>query len=215
MENHIIITLNNFYHIISDFYFDRKLGLRTQGQKELHRFTFDNYLKKHGKRYQPSRYLVVKKVLKSVMAILPHHQYTFCDLGCGLGRVLHVAAPFFPRLLGIEFVPELCHQAKEFVRQKKLQDKIEIEQNDVLSFDIPTGPIIFFMYNPFDSFVLKSFLEKIENLNPNEDYWLVYLNPMRKHLIELNSHFDFRLAVKHFNHNNQALIYQRRFLRLR
>lgn len=56
------------------------------------------------------------------------------DLGCGEGNILIVGAEEFgARCIGIEKDPELVKKAREIVKERGLEDRVEIIQGDMFS----------------------------------------------------------------------------------
>ena len=95
--------------------------------------------------------------------------FTFIDLGAGKGRALLMASDYpFQRIIGVEFMPDLCHAAEENIasysansndRQKCSQ--MEMVCLDACDFQFPAEPLVVYLFNPFSEPV---FVKVLENL---------------------------------------------------
>lgn len=81
---------------------------------------------------------------------------TFVDIGCGTGKVLKVAQKHgFKRLIGVEFAKELYDVAVA------CRPYAEFYNVDAALFEFPTGPLVIYMYNPFDGVVMDKVMRRI------------------------------------------------------
>jgi hypothetical protein len=95
--------------------------------------------------------------------------FTFIDLGAGKGRALLMASDYpFARIMGVEFMPDLCRAAQENIasystsspdRQKCRQ--MEMVCTDACDFTFPIEPLVVYLFNPFSEPV---FVKVLENL---------------------------------------------------
>jgi SAM-dependent methyltransferase len=109
---------------------------------------------------------------------LPLNRFTFIDIGCGKGRALMIAAGFpFPRLVGVEFSPELCAIARaNLARQPAAAGRATVLNQDATTFELPDGPLLLFFYDSFREPVLTQFLANLERqlrAAPRET-WILY-----------------------------------------
>jgi predicted RNA methylase len=106
-------------------------------------------------------YLNVKKVFRLVK---PGPQDTFCDIGCGMGRILCVAARKpLRKCIGVELLGPLCEIARRnaaSLRGKKAP--VQIVCGDATTTDLSEGTI-YFMFNPFGPDTLRDTLENIRD----------------------------------------------------
>jgi predicted RNA methylase len=86
----------------------------------------------------------------------------FCDLGCGMGRIVCVAARGPVRkCIGVELLEPLCEIARRnaaSLRGRKAT--IQIVCGDATTVDLSEGTI-YFMFNPFGADTLRDTLENI------------------------------------------------------
>jgi SAM-dependent methyltransferase len=88
------------------------------------------------------------------LASLRAEGFTFVDVGCGKGKVLLSALTLpFKRVVGVEFSSYLCRIAKNnidsarFIRRRC--SNVQVVCADATEYPTPSGPVIFFFYNPF------------------------------------------------------------------
>jgi 16S rRNA G966 N2-methylase RsmD len=112
--------------------------------------------------------------------------WTFIDVGAGKGRIVIAAASQgFRCATGIEFAGELCAQANRYLADLGLADgsgRVRVDQADATEFNIPPGPCLFYLYNPFREEILRRFITHVLISYANEPRALrfVYLNPVHK-----------------------------------
>ena len=125
-------------------------------------------------------YGVAPSILRALIAqwretVPPHpiSSYTFIDIGAGKGRGLLVASEYpFRKVIGIELNPALAAVARQNVahwNRTHASDPtspplapIQVLEQDVLDFDLPTAPVLLFLFHPFEAPVLRQFLRRIE-----------------------------------------------------
>ena len=81
---------------------------------------------------------------------IEHKRFTFVDIGAGKGRALLLAARYgFKRLVGVEFARELVDVAQRNLQAARLAVPASVLHEDATRYELPDGPIVQFMYNPF------------------------------------------------------------------
>ena len=114
--------------------------------------------------------------------------YTFIDVGCGKGKVTLMARKSGiigveqESYIGIDFEPNLISIAR-INSAEMFGDEGTFLLEDVLKIDYEkfNGKLILFLYNPFDSLLMETFLKRVSALSPI----IVYVNPVcRNSLIE-------------------------------
>ena len=117
--------------------------------------------------------------------------YTFVDIGCGKGRVLMLAsdAPF-QRILGVELNPALTGIAESNLARwngaPHLCSDIEILNVDALAAPIPDSPVVLYIYNSFNLYVMLPLLERMQALAlaRSTPIDLIYATPQQAALVE-------------------------------
>jgi SAM-dependent methyltransferase len=98
---------------------------------------------------------------------LPVRDYTFIDMGSGLGRVLFVAAEYpFRRVVGVEFATGLHRQALDNIARyrhgKSRCGSIESVLANAAEYEFPDEKLVIFMFNPFGPEILSRMLANLE-----------------------------------------------------
>jgi SAM-dependent methyltransferase len=117
-------------------------------------------------------------------ARIDYPRFTFVDLGAGKGRALLLASEYpFAKIVGVEFSPELVAIARENLRSHTGATRhctnIEVHCLDVVDFAIPDGPVVFFLYNPFEEPVLARVVGRIQRslVDDPRDAIVIYDTP--------------------------------------
>lgn len=161
----------------------------TRGTTSLNGLTIQSRNKLSGSFYDPTPRLVIRWILDA----LPIHKpaWNFVDIGTGRGRVILEAAQHpFRRVIGVEFAEELFDAAEENVASIPLghiyAGRVGVAHADATEWTPPNGPVIFFLYNPFDARVLKRFLDNVLNdsVRAGRPMVFLYLNPERESIFE-------------------------------
>ena len=97
----------------------------------------------------------------------PPEDYSFIDLGAGMGRGMLLAAQMpFREVIGVELHPDLAEVAqkniKEWERAGRARCPMRIVCADVTQFKFPKNPCVGYLFNPFRAPVLKALLKHIE-----------------------------------------------------
>ncbi len=117
-------------------------------------------------------------------------EYTFCDVGAGKGRAMMLAAQWpWQRVFGVELSPSLVDAARvnlaNYVARRQPAMSIDVVCADALEVELPQGPVVHFLYNPFGAEVLQSFVERLAPVRGNPpDLWVAYCNPVHAQVLE-------------------------------
>lgn len=132
-----------------------------------------------------------------VLADLPieHGNYTFVDIGSGKGKLLLLAAHRpFRRVLGIELAPALHEIAARNIAiyhppERRCTDVASV-QADALTFEIPEGPLVCLMVNPFDTDTIRQVVARLGGAasRSGSPVFVVYANMRR--VAEAGTIFD-------------------------
>jgi predicted RNA methylase len=92
--------------------------------------------------------------------------FTFVDFGSGKGRALLCAAAFsFKRVVGVEWSTDLCTVASRnidiFRSRNPSAPEIEVNCLNVLDYEIPPGPVVVYIFNPFGPKLTRQVFERI------------------------------------------------------
>ncbi|OVE82348.1 hypothetical protein BVY03_01155 [bacterium K02(2017)] len=187
-ENGLIKTFKKLASFIIDSFFDKKYNTDTSSWVETINLDVNEQQKKHAEMYQNTHALPLKKLLKTLP--LPNDKI-LVDLGCGKARVLLVASQCgFKEARGIEFSKNLCEIANNNIKifKNKTDSNVNflIINSDVSDHDFDDDENVFFLFNPFDNYILEKVLHKInESLQrKNRKIWIIYRNALYKDSIE-------------------------------
>lgn len=171
--------------IIQEIKGERKYGIDTTGADELKKLTRQGVDTTHATIYMPVSYSLLEKVFDWLPKQPRKH---LIDIGCGKGRVLCVAAHNqFTRLTGVDFSASFCEKATqnlELTRTSIPQVDYNVINKSIQDYELPKDVDCIFLFNPFDTVVMKQLVEKIiQNLDENpRSIHIVYANPLDKKL---------------------------------
>jgi SAM-dependent methyltransferase len=122
---------------------------------------------------------------------IEHERFTFVDLGSGKGRALFLASDYpFRRLVGVEFSPRLHRVAQANVRQYRSDRQrcqtFDLHCMDAGEFTFPDGPLVVFLYNPFDATVMARVAARLRAsfLEQPREILVLYANPFQAQVWE-------------------------------
>ena len=114
-------------------------------------------------------------------------QATFIDLGCGKGKPLLIAARKpFRRIIGVDVDPSCLAIAKRNLEICRLSARVELVAADATEFDLPPGPLLIYLYNPFPGHVLRIVLQRLATrlTTTSDPIALIYMHPRCIELVE-------------------------------
>lgn len=142
-----------------------------------------------GSFYDPTPRLVLRGILNEFA--VDRAGWNFVDVGTGRGRVvLEAARHRFRKVIGIEFAQELFAKAEKNISALGACEKeprhVEVHHCDATEWTAPSGPTIYFLYNPFDADVLEKFLKHTLTYkgSGSTDMIFLYLNPEEDHVFQ-------------------------------
>jgi SAM-dependent methyltransferase len=100
--------------------------------------------------------------------IAPPEDYSFIDIGAGMGRALLLASRMrFREVIGVELHRTLAEIAKKNIDKWELSGRarcpMKIVLQDATEFEFPRNPCVAYMFNPFGGTVLKAFVRNVES----------------------------------------------------
>lgn len=112
---------------------------------------------------------------------------TFIDLGCGKGKPLLIAAKKpFRRIIGVDVDPSCLAIAKRNLEICGLSARVELVAADATQFELPPGPLLIYLYNPFPGHVLRIVLQRLATrlATTSDPIALIYIHPRCIELVE-------------------------------
>jgi predicted RNA methylase len=93
----------------------------------------------------------------------PMEEFTFIDVGAGMGRAVLLAAQLpFRQVVGVELNPTLARIARKNLAVIRASGRVlaptKIICGDAVEFRLPAGPCLAFLFNPFGAPVMRRLL---------------------------------------------------------
>ena len=201
--------------------FDIEYGVGTSGLVAGRHLNVGHANDRHATAY----YAVAPSIFQSLLVRWrrcgPSHtldQYTFIDLGAGMGRALLLAARYrFRAVIGVEFHPTLARIARRNLALWRAADRarspMKILCTDAENYQLPAGPCLIFLFNPFGAPVLRRLLKAwSQSLGRCEGLVdIIYVNNEQEHVFESRKDFK-RLFSGRVKRSQQDTIADRNIL---
>lgn len=93
-------------------------------------------------------------------------EFTFLDLGAGMGRAILLAAEFpFRKVIGVELNPILAGIARRNLDTWRAAGRVlapaKVIRGDAVSSRLPAGPCLVFLFNPFGPSVMRRLVKRL------------------------------------------------------
>lgn len=168
--------------------FDRRHGVRTHYIVNLEDLN-DAERAEFGERHQPTPASVLQPILSGLP--IQHEDFTFVDLGCGMGRAAFLACRLpFKRIIGVEFSAELHRIAEQnrlsFHDENRRCTEIRFVCADAAGYSFPEENTVFYLFNPFGKPTMRKVVENIGRSikkHPRE-VLIVYYNPAEAEVLD-------------------------------
>ncbi len=140
----------------------------------------------HASVYQPINYYTAEILFEQTY--LEDIKGTLLDMGCGKGRIFGIGVAYgFKHIIGLDFSRNLCDDAgknAETLMAANPSVSIEVCCADAREYNIPVTVTTIFLFNPFDSFVMRKMLQRLkESLQKKpRPIKILYANPVCKNL---------------------------------
>ena len=146
---------------ITDLLFERRLGVRTSGEIELHEL---GIAADDREKYQPVGWLKLRRILPPGAVTADD---VFLDVGCGMGRAVLLAAAYpFRRVIGVELSAQLVEIAQDNVdrcrARLRCRDVVLINA-DAVEYGIPDDVTVVFMNNPIRGAAFAAVVDHVLN----------------------------------------------------
>jgi len=147
--------------------FDLEFGVRTSGLIAGRNLKCGSRADRHNTAY----FGVAPSVFHEMIALWRRSkpagtidQFTFVDIGAGMGRAVLLASEFpFRSVIGVELNPRLARIARKNVAHWKVAGlacaPVRVVCRDAVEFKIPPGPCVAFMFNPFGGPIMRRLLK--------------------------------------------------------
>jgi SAM-dependent methyltransferase len=145
-----------------------------------------------------------KRLLQEAMAIEIKFE-NLIDVGCGKGQQCFYAAKYFKfeKIIGIDFSDPLIQVAKHNLSKTRYSN-IEFHTADARCWEIPKGPTIVFMFNPFNEVIFREFL--LLNLKHFREYPSLIAYGFDSHR-DVMQELGFEIVFRSHRHSHSLLRY--------
>ncbi|MGH9606824.1 MAG: class I SAM-dependent methyltransferase [Terracidiphilus sp.] len=174
--------------------FDLENGVRTSGLVAGRHLASGHRHDRHSTAY----YAVAPSVFRSILIrwrrcrpVAAIDECTFIDVGAGMGRALLLAAEYpFRAVIGVELHPTLARIARRNLTHWHAAGRalapVKILCRDAAEFQLPSGPCVAFLFNPFGAPVLRRTLTHWSRTLAGRQGQLdiLYVNNEQEHVLE-------------------------------
>lgn len=143
--------------------------------------------------YEPTPVAELEAMLDALPK--PPGEFTFVDIGAGLGRVVMLASKrSFRQIVGVEVSPALCETARDnIVRWRRAHEElackdIRIVHADAASFRFPKGDLVVYLYNPFGEASIARLAERLLKETSGNGF-VVYHTPVHRRIFDEDGRF--------------------------
>jgi predicted RNA methylase len=160
--------------------FDLVTGCETSGLVSRQRLRVNAV---DGGRYQPVDPSQFHAAMGHLRAREDLSEFTFVDLGCGKGRAMILAREYgFHRVMGVEYSGKLVRIARSNLAQSQVL--ADVFEGDAITFGLPEGPSVVFMYNPFGPHGMAKLRHNLL-MRRGERCYVIYINPVYSDVLNL------------------------------
>jgi hypothetical protein len=146
--------------------FDLEFGVRTSGLIAGRHLKSGHKADRHNTAYfgvAPSVFREMIVRWRRSKPAAPIDEFTFVDLGAGMGRAMLLAAEFpFRAVVGVELNPTLARIGRRNIAiwraAGRARAPMRMVCRDATEFELPPGPCVAFLFNPFGAPVLRKLL---------------------------------------------------------
>jgi len=146
--------------------FDEEFGVRTSGLVAGRHLKSGHRHDRHATAYYGVAPSVFQSLVKRWQRSRPTaaiEQFSFLDVGAGMGRAVLLAAELpFRQVLGVELNPTLTRIAGRNLTVWRASGRarapMRVVCGDAVEFSLPAGPCLAFLFNPFGAPVMRRLL---------------------------------------------------------
>lgn len=174
--------------------FDEEFGVRTSGLVAGRHLKSGHSHDRHATAYfgvAPSVFHALLRRWQRSRPGRPVEDFTFVDVGAGMGRAVLVAAELpFRGVVGVELNPTLARIARKNLTiwrsSGRARAPMKFVCGDAVEFPLPEGPCLAFMFNPFAAPVMRRLLAAWrKNLKARPSQLdLIYVNNEQERVLE-------------------------------
>jgi len=174
--------------------FDEEFGVRTSGLVAGRHLKSGHLHDRHATAYYgvaPSVFHALLRRWQRSRPAAPIEQFTFIDLGAGMGRAVLLASQSpFRKVVGVELNPTLVRIARKNLTAWRSAGRVlapmKMICGDAVEFALPAGPCLAFLFNPFGAPVMRRLLKAWSGSLAEQPRQLdlIYVNNEQEHVLE-------------------------------
>jgi len=179
--------------------FDLEFGVRTSGLVAGRHLKTGHRADRHNTAYYGVAPSVFREMLvrwRRLKPAAPIDQFTFIDLGAGMGRAMLLAAEFpFRAVVGVELNPTLARIGRRNMalwrKAGRALAPMRMVCRDAADFPLPAGPCVVFLFNPFGAPVLRRVLSSWNRSMAGRERQLdiLYVNNEQERVLRMQAGF--------------------------
>jgi hypothetical protein len=151
-------TVGRAWITISDYIFDKRLGIDTRGYIAVDDLDVSDETRQYSEVYAPTPAKIFNSILNGLE--LGFTAFDLVDIGCGKGRTLIVAKPYgFETYIGVEHSSYLARVAK--ANCERFLSNSQILNIDARDMEFSDRPQLIYMFSPFNGAVLSDFFDQV------------------------------------------------------
>jgi SAM-dependent methyltransferase len=177
--------------------FDEKYGVRTSGLVAGRDLKCGHLHDRHATAYYgiaPSVFHALVNRWRKTQPAAPIEEFNFIDIGAGMGRAVLLAAELpFRQVIGVELNPILAGIARKNLTIWRstghAQSPMKMVCLDAAAFQLPLGPCLAFLFNPFGAQVMRQMLASWRKAPGGRPLDLLYVNNEQESVLERQAGF--------------------------
>jgi SAM-dependent methyltransferase len=179
--------------------FDARYGTDTRRQLPVEAMRdVPEALASHAVHYEASAIPKLRQALSAVTRALGGRvpAFSFLDVGAGKGLVVMLASRLpFREIVGVEMAAELHEIAESnavrFAAVHPDAAPMRFVTGDALTCPLPEGPLVVYLYNPFDAALLVPFAARLEGaVRPDREILVAYVNPLHRQVFDRPERYE-------------------------
>jgi SAM-dependent methyltransferase len=180
--------------------FDVEFGVRTSGLIAGRHLSLGHRHAHHATAYYavaPSLFRAMIVRWRRCRPLAPMDEFTLIDLGAGMGRAMLLAAEYpFRAVIGVEFHPTLARIGRRNLALWRAEGRARAPMRmlcrDATEFELPAGPCVVFLFNPFGGLVLRRVLRNWSSrlIGRTGQVDILYVNNEQENVLEQHPGFS-------------------------
>lgn len=192
---------------LADAVLERRMGIRSRGLVPIESL-LEHWRDCHD--YFPTSIRAFSRALAELQI---SERDVFVDYGCGMGRVLVLAAGApFSQLIGVEVSADLLRCAERNVQAAlgAHHGRVLLVHCDAREYRLPDTATVLYFYNPFHGEILRSVLADVERSLREcpRELCILFNNPA--HLVPLEAEYPWLRRVREYRFEYAMVLYSAR-----